>query len=66
MYPWVSWRNQTDPFNLVQVIAFTKSSIFSKSSIRNLLALTKKKINNSAIIAFFAFAVYWCLPELNR
>ena len=25
----VSWGNQTDPLNMVQVIAFTKSAIFS-------------------------------------
>ena len=29
-YPGVSWGNQTDPLNLAQVIAFTKSAIFSK------------------------------------
>ena len=27
--PGVSWGNQTDPLNMVQVIAFTKSAIFS-------------------------------------
>ena len=26
-YPGVSWRNQTDPFNLVKVIAFTKKNL---------------------------------------
>ena len=64
-YPGVSWGNQTDPLNLVQVIAFTKISFFffKVTSICNLLALTNKKLR---YICFFVFAVFWCLPELKR
>ena len=53
MHPVVSWgdlgyhgvscRNQTDPFNLVHVIVFTKVCyIFQVTSIRNLRVLTNK------------------------
>ena len=60
----VSWGNQTDQFNLVQVIAFTKTCyIFLVTSIYNLLALTNKLY---CYIEFFAFAVFRCLPELKR
>ena len=31
-YPGVSWRNQTDPFNLVEVIAFTKNLLYFLSN----------------------------------
>ena len=33
--PWVFWGNQTDPFNLVQVIAFTKICYLPALQINN-------------------------------
>ena len=60
-YPWVSLGNQTNPLNLVQVIAFHKNLLFFLSN-QHLLSSRHNKL----ITAPYLFLCIRCVLVLTR